>query len=284
MALLDIFSGKPKITRTPTTQTTTTGGTTSTDQTSRQTGSTLSNLMGTQTGSATSTGTTQQLSGLQDQTLLGPLRQLLGQTQGSATPQQQAALNTLSQTLSGVAGQGTPAGYSAARSGVLQDANQASNIINKGLADSGLSGNAGAGVRARTDLASRTQQNLLNAFDSNRNQQLQNILGLGQAVQGVGDQQRLAPLTAAAGYSTALSPFTRTGSTAQQATQDTLNTQQQQQQQQSIQNVINNLLSKQNSTSTTQGEQINVGPSNFQNLLGLLGGGASLVGALKGGN
>ena len=278
----DLFSSKPNVNPISNTQTTNNRATQSGDRTQTNIGSQTGSMSSMQDSLARRTGMGTQVTGLQDQSLLGPLRGLLSQVQGGTTADQRIARDTLTQALVGEGAAGTPSGYSADRRQVLQDAANAGRLINSNLASSGLSGNAGAGTRMRSDLQDRTQRNLLDAYDRNRSTQLQNISQLAQTAQGIGEQQRLAPLSTAAGYGAALSPFSREGTTDQSTTDQSTTTGRQQSQQDTRSTLRELFENLQKGSQTTTGEQDHVGPSNLQNLLGLLGGIGGVVGAFKG--
>ena len=277
-----LFSSKPRITPIDTKQTVNSSGTQTGTQNQTQRGNLTTGVTGTQTGTSTRLGSGTQVSGLQDQSLLGPLRDLLSQTQGSPSAEQRNALGTLSSALADVGGASSPAGYAADRQQVLQDASNAGRLVNANLANSGLSSNASAGGTLRNQLQNQTQQNLLSAYDRNRNAQLQNIGALAQTVQGVGEQQRLAPVTTAGAYGSALSPFSRVGTTQQSATDQTQQQSDQQTVQNTLQELVNSFSNTQTGNQTTTGTQPHVGASNLQNLLGLLGGVGGLISGIRG--
>ena len=285
MALLDKvlgISSDPNITPIDSRSSTQTSGTQSGSSTGTQTGRLSNRLTGKVDGTLSRRGGGTQTTGLVDQSLLNPIRGLLGQVSGTPSAAQQNALGALSQSLAGLQGASTPAGYAADRQQVLQDAANSGRLVNANLASSGLSGNASAGTNLRGQIQDQTQQNLLSAFDRNRNAQLQQVGNLAQLVQGVGDQQRLAPVTTASAYGAALSPFSRQGVTDQHSTDVTDQTTSSTQLQNTLQQLQNQFQNQQAGTSDTQGSQDHAGPSDLQGLLGLLGGIGGIVGGFRG--
>ena len=282
-AIKSLFDDEPNVHREPTKQTVTSSGTQSGRSTATDRNNLLSQITGTQSGSATRSGGGTQISGLQDQTLLDPIRANLDQIQALPLEQQKGALDAVYGSLLGATQDATPAGYSSARQGVLQSAADAGRLINAGLSTSGLSANSGAGQRLRADQQARTRQDLLNAYDTNLASQRQQVLGLGQGVQAIGEQQRTAPANTAIQRGAALAPFSRVGTTAQTASEQSQSQQAQTQQQQEFRQQIQDFLNKQKGNQVTEGEDINYGPSNFQNLLGLLGSAGSIYSDFKGG-
>ena len=149
------------------------------------------------------------LQGLQDQSLLAPVRDALGNVTFGASRDQmlnQAALQDLIQNYA--QDQSLP-GYLSGRADILNDVNEIGNTIGTNAALSGLSQNAGQAMALRQQAGGDAISRLGQLHDAGRNQRASLLAGLiDQSARGA-ESIRTAPERSLAGYIGALDPFTQ---------------------------------------------------------------------------